>query len=294
MATPLSPAEWYPAGVRDITTRMVSLATGIRVRIAESGPSDGKPLIMIHGWGGSLYMFRHGLSMLPRHGVRAIAVDLRGYGLSDRPQGPGAYSLDAYLADLDALLDELELPRVTLLAQSMGGGLSLHYALRKPERLAGIALINPSNLVAIPWVWLMTLTPRRIAEALGKRLVPRWLVAFILRHIAYARGEMVSERDVDEYWAPTQLPRFVDAIRGAIADFDWRPLTPRQSSSLAVPSVVILGTEDRLFKGAHVAAERLAGARVVRLPGGHCVHEESPGVVYEIVSDFLTEAGSSK
>jgi pimeloyl-ACP methyl ester carboxylesterase len=291
---PLSPAEWFPAGVRDITTRMLSLSTGIRVRVAEAGPSDGRPVVMIHGWGGSLYMFRHGLSILPSQGVRAIAVDLRGYGLSDRPRDLGAYSLDAYLADLDALLDALALPHVTLLAQSMGGGLSLHYALRKPERLAGIALINPSNLVSIPWLWLLTLTPRRVAEALGSRLVPRWLVAFILRHLAFSRAGAVSERDVDQYWAPTQLPRFMDAVRGAIADFDWRPLTLEQSKSLAVPSVVILGMQDRLFKGAHMAAQRLAGAQVVRLPGGHCVHEESPGAVYEIVSNFLEGAGSTK
>ena len=44
-----------------------------------------RPVVMLHGWGASLYMYRHALDRLPRPGLRAIAVDLRGYGLSDKP-----------------------------------------------------------------------------------------------------------------------------------------------------------------------------------------------------------------
>src|SRR5437899_11106762 len=95
----LSPAEIFPAGIPGISTRMLALSTGVRVRIAESGPRDGVPVIMLHGWGASLYMYRHALALLPPHGVRAIAVDLRGCGPCDKLGAPGPSCLVCYLAE---------------------------------------------------------------------------------------------------------------------------------------------------------------------------------------------------
>jgi pimeloyl-ACP methyl ester carboxylesterase len=186
VATPLSPAALFPAGISQFTSRLVSLATGVRLRVVESGPLAGPPVVMLHGWGACAYTFRHALASLPTHGFRAIAVDLRGHGLSDRPSVSGAYTLDAYAADLAALQDLLELPRVALLGHSMGGGLALRYALQRPQRVSALALVNPTGLVDVRWVALMRLVPRAMVQALGERLVPRWLVAFIMRRLAFA------------------------------------------------------------------------------------------------------------
>src|SRR3954470_2496741 len=134
MHSPLPPSELYPAHNAEITTRFVELSTGIRVRVAESGPSDGTPVLLLHGWGASIYMYRHALALLPPHGIRAIAVDSRGFGLSDHPRARGSYSLAAHVADLDALFDALRLRRAALVGQSMGGGLALRYAQRRPGR----------------------------------------------------------------------------------------------------------------------------------------------------------------
>jgi len=289
MSSPLQPSAIYPAGVPGVSARVVALSTGVKVRVAESGPVDGEPLVMLHGWGASLYMFRHALAMLPSYGVRAIAVDLRGYGLSDHPSGPGTYTLDAYFADVDAVLDALELPAASLLGQSMGGGLALRYALRRPERMTNLILINPTGLVPVPWVSLVGLVPRGAMEIIGERLVPRWLVAFILRNLAYADPSLVSQRDVDEYWAPTQISGYVRAVRRGIAEFDWRPVSAAEASSLTVPSVVILGTRDRVVRNAHEPAARLRGTQVHGVDGGHCAHEEHPEVVYKIVGALLAE-----
>ena len=66
----LSRAEIFPAGVAGLTTRLINLSTGIRVRVVESGPLDGPPVVMLHGWGASLYMFRHALGVAPQRGFR--------------------------------------------------------------------------------------------------------------------------------------------------------------------------------------------------------------------------------
>jgi pimeloyl-ACP methyl ester carboxylesterase len=283
----LTPAELFPAGVAGVTARMVDLSTGIRVRVAEAGRAEDPPVILLHGWGASLYMFRHALALLPPRGFRAIAVDLRGYGLSDHPRASGAYSLAAYLGDLEALFDALGIDRAMLVGQSMGGGIALHYALSHPERVARLVLINPVGLVPIGWVSLVRLVPQILMDRLGRRVLPRWLTRFILRHIAYGDGSLVTERDVDENWVPTQRPGFVHAVRAGITEFDWSPIAPAESLGLAVPTLLILGRSDRVVRNAGAAAERLPGARVVRMEGGHCVHEEHPEEVYGLVGGFI-------
>jgi pimeloyl-ACP methyl ester carboxylesterase len=263
------------------------MASGISLRVAESGAADASPIVMLHGWGASLYTFRHALSILPARGFRVIAVDMRGYGLSDHPRGADAFTLGAYMSDLISLLDTLALTNVVLAGHSMGGAVALHFALRHPNRVRALALVNPAGLVRIPIVWSARVTPRALVERVFDGRVPRWLVAQILRRLAFSNERFVSERDVDEYWAPTRIPGYVHAVRGAIDEFEWTPLTRDEASRMAVPAVVILGEHDRLIHDAADAAERLHKATVVRLSGGHCVHEERPEDVYGAVADFL-------
>jgi pimeloyl-ACP methyl ester carboxylesterase len=174
----------------------------------------------------------------------------------------------------------------------MGGGILLRYAQRRPERVCGIALINPSGLVPIPLLGLGRVLPPPVAAALGKRLMPRWVVRLVLRRLAYADPNRTTERDVDEYWAPTQLDGFVAAARSALSEFDWRPFTPEEAGALTVPSVVILGRKDRLVRGAADAARRLARSTLRLLDGGHCVNEELPDTAYEIIGGFCRSLSS--
>jgi len=284
----------YPAGISSITTRRVGLRTGLDVRLLESGPPGGTPIVLLHGWGASSYSFRHALARLPERGVRVIAVDLRGFGLSDKPTRPGEYSLAAFCADLDAVLDELSLNSPALVGHSMGGGVALHYALTKPERVSRIALINPVGLVPLKMLVLGRAAPHWPFRVLGGRMMPRSLIGFILRHIAYGNADLVTEQVVDEYWSPTQLWGFAYAIRATIDEFEWTPVPEHTAASLAVPCVVILGDSDRLIRSSRTAARRLAGATVHELAGGHCVHEEDPDRVCELLARFVEDHASIK
>jgi pimeloyl-ACP methyl ester carboxylesterase len=242
---------------------------------------------MLHGWGASIYMFRHAFEHLPESGARTIAADLRGYGLSDKPLADNAYSLKAFCADLDALLDTLELPRVALVGQSMGGGLALRYALREPERVSKLVLINPTGLVAVPHLDVLRFVPPMITDLMGPRLVPRWAIGWILRRLAYGDPTLVTERDIDEYWAPSQLAGYVHAARATLGEFDWSLLSDAEASALAVPTLVLLGKQDQLLPNTTQGAARLNGSVVEWVPGGHCAHEEHPELVYARVSAFI-------
>ena len=287
MTPPLSPDEMYPAGIPSVVARRIKLRSGLEVRVLESGPTGGEPAVLLHGWVASSYSFRHALALLPKRGIRAVAIDLRGFGLSDKPLRRGEYSLDAYRADLEDVLDKLALARPVLIGHSMGGGIALHYALRSAERVAGIVLINPVGLVPLKLLGLARVSPRWPFRVFDGSVTPRAMVRLILRHIAYGNADLVTEDVIDEYWSPTQLPGFGYAARTSVDEFDWRPIGDATAASLAVPCVVILGDSDRLVRNSRSAANRLAGAAVHQLPGGHCVHEEDPARVYDIIARFM-------
>ena len=277
----------YPAGIPSVAVRRIRLRSGLELRVLESGPRDGAPALFLHGWGASSYSFRHALSLLPTRGIRVIAVDLRGFGLSDKPMRRGEYSLGRYFADLENVLDELALTRPVLVGHSMGGGIALHYAIQRGSQLAGVALINPVGLVPLKVLGLARISPRWPFRVFDGRMTPRWMIRLILRHIAYGNADLVTDDVIDEYWSPTQLSGFGYATRAAVDEFDWRPVGILGAVALAVPCVVILGDTDRLVQNARSDAERLPGAAVHEFPGGHCVHEEEPGRVYEVIAQFV-------
>lgn len=287
MTRPLSPDEMYPAGISSVVARRLRLRSGIQIRVLESGPRDGTPAVLLHGWGASSYSFRHALALLPRQGIRTIAIDLRGFGLSDKPMERGEYSLDRYCADFENALDELALSRPTVIGHSMGGGIALHYALQHAERVAGLALINPVGLVSLKILELGRMTPVWPFRVFDGHMTPRAMIRLILRHVAYGNPKLVTGDVIDEYWSPTQLPGFGYAVRVTVDEFDWRPVDDSAAASLTVPCMVILGDADRLIRSSRAAADRLAGAAVHELAGGHCVHEEDPARVYELIAGFV-------
>ena len=279
----------YPAGVPGVSVELVALTSGITVRVATSGPDDGPAVVLLHGWGASLYMHRCALEELAAAGFRAIAPDLRGHGLSDKPRGPGSYTTAAYVDDLFALMDQLGVERASVVGQSMGAAIAVHAALRRPERVERIVLINPPNLVWIPYPRLASMIGERVLDRVAPHVVPRWVTRLVLRHVAYSNPSLVTERDVDEYWAPVQFPDYPRAAAALLNQFDWRPITESQLTELAPRTLIILGKRDRLIRGTLRAVSRVAGLRTVILDGGHCVNEERAGEVCELIAGFVGE-----
>lgn len=101
----------------------------------------GAPVVLIHGWPLSHEMWEYQLTELPKHGLRCIAYDRRGFGKSSKPWD--GYDYDTLADDLKAVLDELDLRDVTLVGFSMGGGEVVRYLSRHgSDRVSKIALIG--------------------------------------------------------------------------------------------------------------------------------------------------------
>jgi pimeloyl-ACP methyl ester carboxylesterase len=113
------------------------------VHVIEAG--QGPPVVFLHGSGGS------SLSILPLlerlEGVRGIAVDRPGFGLSDPVQVPRERFRDAAIEFVDEVLDALGLERSALAGGSMGGTWALWYALARPQRVGRLVLLTAAPLL---------------------------------------------------------------------------------------------------------------------------------------------------
>lgn len=96
-------------------------ANGLRFHYAESGPSHGPPVILLHGFPEFWYSWRYQLSALAQVGFRVIAPDLRGYNLTDKPEGASAYEIETLCDDVGALVRALGYNRVDLIGHDWGG-----------------------------------------------------------------------------------------------------------------------------------------------------------------------------
>lgn len=278
MRTRLPPEQWFPAGVDGIAARRVALPMGVGLRVLEAGPPAGAPVVLIHGWAVSSYLWRHNILALAGAGHRVVSIDLPGHGLSDSPQAAGSYAPARFTRALLEMMDLLGIERAALVAQSMGGKVAAQAALDAPARVAQLLLFGPVGFGLLPpWKVLSPITPRLPGD-LPSKVITRRMVAFFQRRVQGKIG-FFTERDIDEYWAPTQSSDLVRAQVRMLNEFDWAPWTPEHLRRMALPVLVVFGTRDRTVRPV-LATELVAQLPQGRLEwiedGGHVVMEEVP------------------
>jgi pimeloyl-ACP methyl ester carboxylesterase len=100
------------------------------------------PVVLCHGFPELAFSWRHQLADLPGRGVRAIAPDMRGYGLSSSPQAIEDFDLDHLTGDLEALLDAKNIEKAVFCGHDWGGLIVWAMATRRPDRVAGVIGVN--------------------------------------------------------------------------------------------------------------------------------------------------------
>ncbi|MEW1842888.1 haloalkane dehalogenase [Nonomuraea angiospora] len=130
---------------------------GLRMAYVETGPADGEPVVLLHGEPSWSFLYRHVMPELAAAGLRAIAVDLIGFGRSDKPADQAEHTYARHVEWTRALLfDALGLGRVTVVGQDWGGLIGLRIAAEHPERVSRIVAANtglPSGDIPMPEVW---------------------------------------------------------------------------------------------------------------------------------------------
>ncbi|WP_433655860.1 alpha/beta fold hydrolase [Nocardia sp. CA-128927] len=123
----------------ELTHRFVT-TNGVRMHVAEQG--EGYPVIFCHGFPHTWFIWHNQLESVAAAGYRAIAPDLRGYGQTDVPTDIEAYSNQAVIGDLLALLDDIGAEQAVFVGLDFGAALVWELALRAPERVRGVIVLN--------------------------------------------------------------------------------------------------------------------------------------------------------
>jgi haloalkane dehalogenase len=120
---------------------------GLRMAYVESGSGD--PILLLHGEPTWSYLYRHMIPALSRVG-RVIAPDLIGFGRSDKPVAPNAYTYKSHTRWMRAFLKALNLERITLVCQDWGGLIGLRVLSQVPERFANLVAMNTGLPIGAP------------------------------------------------------------------------------------------------------------------------------------------------
>ncbi len=267
-------------------------ARGVRFHVAIAGPTDGEPVVLLHGWPQHWYAWRRLIGPLAER-YRVYAPDLRGFGWSDAPRTE--YLKAELAADVVGLLDVLELERVRLAGHDWGGFVGFLLCLDHPERVSHFAAAG----IPHPWVrpepgvGAKLRTASRLSyqvvistPVLGGQLVQR-VPAFIRSLIR------LGAADPDSTWSEDELEQFVaqwrESDRAAACVSLYRSFLTKELKPLAsgefrdrtmqTPAILVAGGQDRV-----VQPESLGGfeknAPNMRLEvveeSGHWLPEEAP------------------
>ena len=289
----LSPGEMFPAGDPGYRVSFPQLRSGLRVRVVERGDSSSPPVVLIPGWGCSVYTYNRNMPALADAGFRAIAVDLKGHGLSDKPLASDEYTVDSLVEHLRDILDALELDRPALVGHSLGGSLIYHFASRYPERARCLGMLSPVGLKGVPLMRLYRfLTPAALTPLIRK-IKPRVIVTLALMRV-YGKRAHFTQRDVEEYLAPSQFPNFALAMRELLHNYDWNAAEGHQLARVDLPAAGAWGTRDHLMPedgmGVYVSLMPKVVLRAIS-DAGHIITEETPDEVNELLIALLRRAG---
>jgi pimeloyl-ACP methyl ester carboxylesterase len=285
----LSPGEMFPFGEAQYRVSFPRLRSGIKVRVVERGDPTAPPVLLVPGLGSTAYTFHSNMPALAEAGFRAIAVDLKGHGLSDKPIAGEEYTIDSLVEHLRDILDVLELAQPAIAGHSLGGSLVYHFVSRYPERARCIGLLSPVGLSGVMLMWLYRfLTPAVLAPMI-RQINPRLIVLLALKRVYGKRGHF-TQRDVAEYLAPSQVPEFSLAMRAVLHNYDWNAAAHRKLATVNLPAIGVWGTLDHLMPRDGLAIYlRLVPRIVLRAirDAGHIITEETPDEVNEALVTLL-------
>ena len=251
---------------------------------------EGDAIAFIHGMGGNLTHWQFVAPDLQKT-HRVIGLDLPGFGFSERPKGRYTYDL---MADaVFRLLDRRGVKRAVIAGHSFGGAVATLMALRAPERVRGLVLVNPAGYHRFPrWMQAgsqFALHPAVMTPALF--LSASWIVSQVCRRdspgVRAFRAASTRLKGGRRF-----LADLTHAAHSMRYDLMHRNFLERLRD-LTMPVHLVWGEADRLLNAEHgaVAARALPAGRVTRLPGvGHMPIFEQPEAVVAACRDVFSRA----
>ena len=258
---------------------------GMRIHYRDEGA--GRPLVLLHGSGSSLYTWDGWVRQLAGT-RRLIRFDLPGFGLTG-PAPDGDYRVERYVRVVAALLDRLGVERADFAGNSLGGRTALSFALAHPERVRKLILVDAGGFEQWPQPMLFRLAHTPIlGRLLLLHVTPRFLVRRNLEQV-YGDPSRLTDAIVDRYQAMTLRAGNRAAMLARLTG-PPDPLLADRLGELKLPVLIQWGKLDRWIplSSAHGFQRGIAGAELRVYPGaGHVPMEELPEATARDADAFL-------
>lgn len=198
-------------------------AAGVRTRVLEAG--KGEPMVLLHGTGGHIEAYARNIPELSKH-FRVICIDMIGHGYTDKPNKP--YGIDVYSEHLKDVLDALDLTKVYLSGESLGGWVAAWFATEYPEYVHSLVLNTPGNVTSKPEVMaaLKASTLKAVVEANYENVKTRleWLMfdkTQVTDELIQARYDIYTQPSYQEAIHHIVYLQDVEARKKFIWDPSW-------------------------------------------------------------------------
>lgn len=270
--------EWEEA----VRGRTVAHVAGVGVHYVEAG--SGPAVVLIHGFGGHTFSYRYAIPALAKY-HRVVAVDLKGFGYSERPK-EGDYSLNAQAELVLGLMDKLGIEKASLVGHSMGGEVVMRIASTQPQRVEKLVLaasVSGERFPTLPPVPVI----KPFMSAIGR------LTARLLLRRGFYDVTKLTEEVREGYRGPKRVVGFNDGIYRLMRDM--RHDSPIDYGRITHPVLIIWARAERLPKLILKRLQkRLPHAELVYVEkAGHMLLEEQPESCNRIILRFLAGSDTS-
>lgn len=254
----------------------------------------GAPIVLLHGFGTSSFLWRNIAPEIALANRTAFAIDMFGYGESDRPFDAD-FGIAAQAELVDRALTALRLPKATVVGVDLGGAVALRLASSRPERVERLLLINPIALDEIPAGDITELqrnTARFAFRASRGILGAAPILGEVLRR-SVADDAHMPDKLIARYLAPYVGEEGLNHLLLLARSIDDEDMADAELGSLPQPALILWGDQDPWVgpRFPDRLADAIPGSRLVRLPGvGRLVPEEAPETVVSVLLEFIGAA----
>jgi pimeloyl-ACP methyl ester carboxylesterase len=251
----------------------------------------GEAVLLVHGFGTNSFVWRNVGPSIAMANLTAFAIDMFGYGASDRPFDAD-YGIAAQAEYLDRALTALRMARATVVGLDLGGAVALRFAAAHPERVEKLVLINPVAFDEIPAGDVKSLqrnTGRFALQVSRGVMGAAPLMRELLRN-SVADPASMPDTLVGRYMAPYVGSDGVDHLLRTARVIDKDDMDEVDLRALPHPTLILWGERDPWVssKVADDLASAIGGSKLVRLPNAsRLVPEDAPDMVADLVLDFL-------
>jgi pimeloyl-ACP methyl ester carboxylesterase len=278
----------------DLEERRVDVGE-VALHVVLAGPEAGPPVVLLHGFPEFWYAWARQMGAFAAAGFRVIVPDQRGYGGSDKPRGVEHYRVDRLAADVAGLIEALGHTSAFVAAHDWGGGVAWQLALRHPERVRRLAVLD---------------TPHPAADVESGEESVSWYRTFfqlpwLPEWVARLRNWRVMAGALRDGAASGAFPEAkLDLYRsawdqdGAFSTMlDWyragfRHPEAFQDGRVGVPTLVLVAHDDAFIPSdrSRASLDHLDQGRLVELGvGSHWVLQEEPELTSQILIDFFSQ-----